>query len=64
MLLRGMLKVELTLKEISATKATSVAPMLLFSLHAVTSCVMDRRITLSVQRKSYKAIVIKEQQGK
>lgn len=58
------MKVELTLKEISATKATSVVPMLLFSLHAVTSCVMDRRITLSVQRKSYKAIVIKEQQGK
>lgn len=42
-----MLKVELTLKEISATEDTSVTPMLLFSLHAVTSCVMDRRITLS-----------------
>ena len=58
------MKVELTLKKISAAKDTSVIPTLLFSLHAVTSHVMDRRITLSVQRKSYIAIVIKEEQGK
>lgn len=46
------------------TKYTSVIPILLFSLHAVTYYVMDRNTTLSVQRKSYIAIVIKEQQGK
>lgn len=45
-------------------KDTSVIPMLLFSLHAITSCVMDRSLTLSVQKKRYIVIVIKEQQGK